>query len=149
LSLNRFQRLDVSWFTRESPFFMYFIFSLICATLRWQWRGIFWTAGAALVAFVGMGIYAAEVLHDPDFELNRFIIRSVYLSVIAMLLGYLGADNQRLHAELSRLVAWPAAVPRQAKALASELLEHTSRILGVTRLLMVWEEPEEPWIHVA
>ena len=96
-----------------------------------------------------MGIYAAEVLHDPDFELNRFIIRSVYLSVIAMLLGYLGADNQRLHAELSRLVAWPAAVPRQAKALVQELLEHTSRMLGVTRLLIVWEEPEEPWIHVA
>jgi hypothetical protein len=96
-----------------------------------------------------MGIYAAEVLHDPDFELNRFIIRSVYLSVIAMLLGYLGAHNQRLHAELSRLVAWPAAVPRQAKALVQELLEHTSRILGVTRLLIVWEEPEEPWIHVA
>jgi hypothetical protein len=27
-----------------SPFFVYFLFSLLCATLYWQWRGIMWTA---------------------------------------------------------------------------------------------------------
>jgi signal transduction histidine kinase len=131
-----------------SPFFMYVVFSLICATLRWQWRGTLWTASAALGTFIGLGIYAAEVLHDPAFELNRFIIRSVYLSVMAMFLGYLGAHEHRLRNELSRLAAWPTAVPPEAHALVQELLEHASRLLGVSRLLMAWEEPEEPWLHV-
>jgi len=27
----------------NSPFFVYFIFILVCATCRWQWRGTFWT----------------------------------------------------------------------------------------------------------
>lgn len=90
-----------------SPFFVYFVFSLLCATLRWRWRGTLWTAVAALAAFIGIGVYAAEVLRDPSFELNRFIIRSVYLAVVAILLGYLGAYQQRLSSEMSKLAAWP------------------------------------------
>src|SRR5690349_13715300 len=35
-----------------SPFIAYFVFSMVAATLRWQWRGTLWTAVAALVAFL-------------------------------------------------------------------------------------------------
>lgn len=30
-----------------SPYFLYFMFSLLSATLRWQWRGTLWTSVAA------------------------------------------------------------------------------------------------------
>jgi hypothetical protein len=39
-----------------SPFFVYFVFSICCATLRWSWRGAIWTAAIALVMFIGMGM---------------------------------------------------------------------------------------------
>ena len=45
-----------------SPFFLYFMFSLLCATLRWQWQGVLWTSVAALAIFVGLGIYSGVCL---------------------------------------------------------------------------------------
>ena len=35
------------------------------------------------------------VLDDPAFELNRFIIRTVYLVVVTLLVGYLAAHEER------------------------------------------------------
>ncbi len=79
-----------------SPYFLNFMFSLLCATLRWQWRGALWTSVAALAIFVALGIttgyvLTGYVLRDPAFELARFLIRSVYLAVAALMLGYLSA----------------------------------------------------------
>ena len=132
-----------------SPFFLYFVFAIVCATLRWQWRGALWTAVAALAAFIGLGVYAANVLHDPAFELNRFIIRSVYLAVVAGLLGYLGAHEGKLRREIFALAAWPRSIPHEAKELVRGLLEHAAGILKAPRVLMAWEEPEEPFFNLA
>ncbi len=131
-----------------SPFFVYFIFSLVCGTVRWQWRGALWTAAAALAAFLGLGFYAGNILNDPHFELNRFIIRAVYLAVTATLLGYLGAYEQQLHHEIYQLSTWPQANPR-GQAPLRELLETAASIFGAPRVLLAWEEPEEPWLHLA
>jgi signal transduction histidine kinase len=132
-----------------SPFFMYFVFSLICATLRWQWYGTLWTTMVALGTFIGMGVYAAQIMRDPAFELNRFIIRSVYLMVVATLLGYLGAYEERRRCEISKLAAWPRAIPRDTHVLVRRALEHAAGMLSAPRLLMAWEDREEPWLHLA
>jgi signal transduction histidine kinase len=132
-----------------SPFFVYFLFSLLCATLYWQWRGIVWTAVVALVAYVGLGVYAVEVLRDTSFELNRFIMRSVHLVVVATLLSYLNSYHQRLYSEMAKLAAWPHVTLPEAHALVRDLLHHAADILGAPRALMVWEESEEPWLHLA
>lgn len=93
-------------FTRgpSSPFFMFFVFALVSAGLRWQWRGVLWTAGAALATLVGSGLWAA-LTASPGVELNRFIIRGVYLIVVAVLLGYLSDHEKRLRDEVSRVTA--------------------------------------------
>jgi predicted metal-dependent hydrolase len=96
-----------AWMT--SPFFVYFTFALVVATMRWQWRGVLWTALFALVAFNALGAYATLVLHDPVFELNRFLIRNFYLIVTASLLGYLGYIEHELRAELGRRMKKAAA----------------------------------------
>lgn len=132
-----------------SPFFTYYVFSLVCATLRWQWRGTLWTAAAALGAFLGAGYYFGEVLEDPAFELNRFIIRGVYLLVVAVLLAYLGVHEQQTRREMAVLASWPQALPQGRDALVRSLLEHASATLGAPRALLVWLEPEEPWLEVA
>ncbi len=163
LSLRRFgvvtHSVDLAAFTLfmyftegpTSPFFLYFVFSLLCGTLRWQWRGTLWTAAATLAIFIGMGVYTQYFLHDPAFELNRFIMRAVYLTVVAVLLGYLSAYEERVRGELAKLVAWPRVVTpsQEVQALACEALRHAADILGAPRALMAWEEPEEPWLHLA
>jgi signal transduction histidine kinase len=133
----------------NSPFFVYFVFSFFCATLRWSWRGTFWTAGIALLMFIGMGIYAGEIILDPAFELNTFIIRSAYLAVVAFLLGYLGAYEERARGELLGLAAWPRNIHKEVRELVREMMEYAARILPAPRVILAWEEEEEPWICCA
>ena len=103
-----------------SPFFAYFVFSLVCATLRWRWRGTLWTALAALVAYGVAGAYFWGVLDDPHFELGKFIIRGGYLAVVAVLLGYLGLHEERTRREIS-LLARQAAAAEERVRLARDL----------------------------
>ena len=132
-----------------SPFFVYFIFSLACATLRWQWRGSLLTAVAAIVAYLAMGFYASRVSPGHGLELNAFILRSAHLIVVGVLLSYLGAHQERLNAERSRLAAWPKQESGEPRTVVRELLENAATVLEAPRMLMVWEEPEEAIFHVA
>jgi signal transduction histidine kinase len=132
-----------------SPFIAYFVFSLVCATLRWQWRGTFWTALVALATFLGLGVYFAEVLRDPSFELMPFIIRAVYLVVFAVLLGYLGVHEERTRREMALLAAWPAPGAARASEVTRELLATSARILGAPRAVAAWVDGDEPWLYLA
>jgi signal transduction histidine kinase len=102
-----------------------------------------------LILFIGMGIYTGEIIRDPAFELNRFIIRSVYLTLIAILLCYLGAYGDRIRSELSELAAWPQIIPKKAQVMIREMLEYAAGILRAPRMVLAWEEKEEPWIYFA
>ena len=130
-----------------SPFFVYFIFSILCATLRWGWRATLWTSLFSLTVFLGMGLVGGGVLDDE--RLNRFIIRSVYLSVVATMLGYLGAYEQQLRGEVAKLAGWPLRAPREARDVVEEALRYAADVMTAPRVLMVWEESEEPWVHRA
>lgn len=132
-----------------SPFTAYFVFSLVCGTLRWQWRGTLWTALASLASFVGLSVYFMEGVADPAFQLYPLIVRGVYLSVVAVLLGYLGAHEDRSRRDMARLAAWPHAEPQRLEALVQSLLGHAARSVGVPRALLAWSEGEEPWVYFA
>lgn len=132
-----------------SPFTAYFVFALVCATLRWQWRGTLWTAVVSLAMFLGVGLWVAEVLDAPGFEVSPVIVRSVYMAVLAVLLGYLGVHEEQTRRDMSLLAAWPQGVPRQLDALVRDLLEQAGQALGAPRVLLAWVEREEPWLYLA
>lgn len=132
-----------------SPFTAYFVFALVCATLRWQWRGTLWTALVSLAMFLGVGLWVAAVLDDPGFQVYPVIVRSVYLVVVAVLLGYLGVHEDHTRREMALLAAWPQDVPRDIEVLVKGLLEHASQAVGAPRVLLAWIEREEPWIYLA
>jgi signal transduction histidine kinase len=116
-----------------SPFFVYYTFALVVATMRWQWRGVLWTAVAVLVAFNVLGAWAARGLHDPTFELNRFIIRDFYLLVTSTLLGYLGYFESELRAELAHRIKKAAADDERVR-LARDLHDGVLQTLTGTAL---------------
>jgi signal transduction histidine kinase len=132
-----------------SPFFVYFVFLVLCASLRWRWGGILWIAGISLVAFIGMGAYAARVLHEEGFALSRFLVRAVFLAVVAALMGTVASYERRLRREMFLLASWPRALPREVRGIMREELEHAAVQFEIPRTLAVWEEGEEPWVHVA
>jgi signal transduction histidine kinase len=132
-----------------SPSVAYFIFLVICASLRWQMRGTLWTATAAIAAYAGINLYLANVVHTTDFRLNAFASRTVYLILIAALIGYLGTHQHRFQHEIGRLAWWPRKLPRDARELVSEILRQSSELLRAPRTVLVWEEPGEGWINLA
>jgi signal transduction histidine kinase len=132
-----------------SPFFVYFVFLLVCATLRWQRRGTFWTAVISLAVVVALALVPSNLFSSESFELNRLIIRVVYLAVVAALLGYLGAYEQSMRKTLGRLAEWPRPVPTDVLALTREMLGHAADILNAPRMILAWDEEEEPSLHLA
>src|SRR5690349_11380875 len=83
------QAVDLAFFSlmlfftagTTNPFIAYFIFAVICATLRWQWRGALWTAAVSLASFLGIGLYL--VLEEPGFNVHPLAVRGIYLALIA------------------------------------------------------------------
>jgi len=132
-----------------SPFFAFFVFSLISATVRWQWRGIIFTAAVALGVEIAMAVYPADLPRAPEFEINQIIFRIGYLLVVAALLGYLGAYEQRQRGKISGLAEWPTTIPEEIYPLVSEILQRSSSLLAAPRTLLLWKEEEESLLHTA
>lgn len=132
-----------------SPFFMCFLFLLVCGTIRWQVKGTLWTAAATMAAYAGISMYAVNVLHVPGFELNTFVIRAVYLTVITALLAYLSEHQDRFQTEMGRIAAWPRRISGDSRDVVSEVLSQASVLLDSPKIVVVWEEPGESGVNLA
>jgi signal transduction histidine kinase len=130
-----------------SPFFLYFVFSLFCATLRFSWRGILATGVAAMAIYGAMAFLASY--NHPGFEASRAVIRIAYLAVIIALLVYLGVYHQQLRSELASLAAWPRELTAQLDGVLRVTLAHAAAVVRADRVLLLWEESEEPWVYAA
>jgi signal transduction histidine kinase len=133
----------------SSPFFVYFVFALFSAALRWGSRGTIRTAAVVLVTFVIMGAWMSRTLGAEEFELSRFIIRMAYLIVVTVILVYLGQHEERLRDDVRRLARWPLASGHDLSASISHLLEHSASIVSATNAMLVWERDDEPWTYIA
>ena len=69
--------------------FITLIFLLVSATIRWQVRGTLWTAAAAAVAFEAANLYSSAFGNGELVSIGTFLIRLIYLIIVAALLAYL------------------------------------------------------------
>src|SRR5438094_2799146 len=118
--------LDVVWIAvivfstggTRTPFFFYYSFPVITASIRWGLKG------SLPVAFVGVALYgvvrltlAAESM-DPPIGIDTLLVRSLYLIVLACIFGYVSEfekiQNQRLLA-LSRTAGQAAALEERRR----------------------------------
>lgn len=133
----------------SSPFSAYFVFIVICGTLRWHWRGALFTAMIALSAYLGLGYNAQYIIANTQFGLQRFIIQSIYLTIVAILLAYMGAHQHKKETEITMLAHWPTSDLDDFRSLMRRVLKHSCDVLDVQRALAIWQEPEEPWLNIA
>jgi signal transduction histidine kinase len=145
IDLMFFGAINYMTFGPTSPFFVYFIFSIICAMLRFGRRGTIMTAAAALVVFIASG--AARV-PTAQFELNRFIIRAAYLVVVAWMLVYLAAYHERIQRDLARIARWPRTTRRSHAELVSNLMRESASIFGARRVLLAYEYLSERFAYL-
>lgn len=140
-----FVSLQVFTAASSSPFFVYFLFALVAASIRWPLRGVMWTGAAVLVAFTGLGLASAPPF-DEGLDVLYFLVRAGYLVVTTGLLAYLGVCEQRLRSERARLTDWPQTVTAEGDV--PGLLRRAAAILAVPRTILVWERADEPWLQV-
>jgi signal transduction histidine kinase len=131
----------------NSPFFLFFGFSLIAATLRWSWPGTLLTAAYALVVVGAYGRFD-HVAATGEHALGRLVARVAWITVTAALLAAMAAHQDRLRLLLWRLAQQPATVRGDAEADLAAGLTRLAGLLAVPRLLFAASEPEEPWLDL-
>jgi signal transduction histidine kinase len=86
----------------SSPFFIYFTFILLAAALRWQAPGAIIT-GTVLSALLITLTASAFVVDFAQADVDRLIIRNIYLVVVSGLIAFFGEQLGRVTQQLERL----------------------------------------------
>ncbi len=147
--------LDIAVFTvmvfltegYTSPFFTFFVFLLLAATIRWGWRETAVTAAVVIPLFLAAGV-AALVWGGGEFELRRFLIRGAYLFVLSLILIWFGVHQRSgRNRQVTGLDAENAG--EATRSLIQRMLEFAAERTGASRVVFAWSEEEEPWLNVA
>lgn len=139
-----------------SPFFVFYTFVLVGAAFRWSWRGATWTTALLFASLLALtwatGPGLGHLLDDGDFELNRTIIRAVFLLVTGAMLASFSALREKCSERLGKLAEWPSPATglEQANSAPSicNALGHVSSVLQAPRVLLIWEQKGEPDVKI-
>jgi len=133
----------------SSPFYIYFVFALFSAALRWGWEATLRTAAVVFPLFLILGAFLNATQGVAGFDPNRFVSRSVYLVVVTVVLVFLGQHEARLREEIRRLARWPIPAGTDWTDNVREILQYGAGIVGARDVALIWSEDEEPWRYVA
>ena len=76
-----------------SPFFVFFVFLLLAAAIRWGWKETTLTAILVALLYLLAGNLAAA--SDSRFEIYRFIVRAGHLVILSLILIWFGVHQWR------------------------------------------------------
>ncbi len=129
-----------------SPFFIYLVFSMFSGAIRWGWRGTLVTSIIVTTVYVFLTALMSRSLTPAVADLNRVIVRVVYLVMAGGMLVYLGRHEARLRDEIESLARWPAPITPES---IGEIVEHAARIVGAQRAVLAWQAGREPLVDLA
>jgi len=119
-----------------SPFFVFFVFLLLSAAIRWGWKETALTAILVAILYLVAGNLAAS--SDTRFQFYRFIVRAGHLVILSLILIWFGIHQ------------WRARGPSAAEELLAEPMPDRSPIesgllaameaLGARRGAFIWLE---------
>lgn len=133
----------------DSPFFVYFIFATLTGAIRWHGTGALLTGAAMLMVYVTIAIGDLAFLRPGEFEVNRFVARCSQIAIVTSLVAYLASYQHRLQREIAGLAAWPRQLPIAEADAMPEVLAGAARVLRAPRIVLAWEEGDEPSLRLA
>ena len=126
--------------TLVNAFFAFFV--LLAASLRWNWQAVVATSAVLAVVIWGAGVAQNLAVGDA-------LVRGLYVLVMGVMLAYAGAIRERRREQLVRLTAWPGPDPAQMHSPnLANMLAHCAEAIEAPRVLVLWEESEEPFVNV-
>ena len=148
------QVLDTLWFPvilvysqgENSPFFLYYVYSLVTAGFRWGFLA------TLLCNTANVGMYAIVHLAtvESQFEFSRFWVRPTYLYVLACLIGYLGEYQKRTQHKLRALAELPGSIRFQSQfpRMLAEAMEKVRRSFRSDQCVLLLEDRDTGQIVV-
>ena len=123
--------LDLVWISAivfstggsRTPFFIYYLFPVITASARWGINGSLTVAAAGICVY---GIIRFDLIwetSDSPLGVDTYLIRSVYLAVIAYIFGFISEFEQKQNKRLVALskTASEAAVAEERRRIMFEI----------------------------
>lgn len=91
-----------------SPFFVFFVFVLLAAAIRWGWRETTLTAILLAILYLVVGLVAAK--SSVGFQLYRYIVRTGHLVILSLIIIWFGIHQwrARIPASTDDLLADPS-----------------------------------------
>ena len=134
---------------RANPIVWVFaFFVLVAASLRWDWQAVVLTALVLAVALMGTTILDTAGF-TQDTDLATAVVQTVYVMMTAAMLAYYSAVRERRREQLTKLTDWPGPDTSQSdRPNLANLLAHCARVLEAPRVLVLWEEHEEPFVNI-
>ncbi len=131
-----------------SPFFTFFVFLVLAASIRWSWREALLTATLVVALFLAATLVAASsAVGLGGIEIQRFVARAGNLLVLSLMIIWFGVNLPRLKGEhgngdLDEDLQNRAAPPLEPA------MHYAAQLLSVDRILFAWWDNEEPWLNV-
>ncbi|MEW5979814.1 MAG: GAF domain-containing sensor histidine kinase [Acidobacteriota bacterium] len=142
------QALDSLWFpfllvystTSSSPFFLYYVFSLVSASFRWGFRETLLVNAANIAFFTVVEVAVA----GSSFDLGQYLPRPTYLTVLACLIGYLGEHQRRSRRQLVALnqLSSSIRVKEQMSGVLRELMKKVQELFRAEECILVYHAKE-------
>jgi signal transduction histidine kinase len=120
---------------------------LLAANLRWSWKAALATGGILALAICCFAI--GRAVGNGAWE-NAIFLQALYVVLWATMIAYFSAVVDRRYQQLTRLTQWPGPDLSEAvRPNLANLLAHCATALEAPRMLVLWEEDEEPFANVA
>jgi signal transduction histidine kinase len=148
--------IDILWpgiisiFTNgpNSPFFVFFTFALLAAAFRWGLSETILTMLLAILVVTSEALlltwsHLASIVGEP-LEVSSLVIRTAYLTVFGLLIGYLAESEKRRRAEVmgASQLSSHARVDTGLKATLHDTMEAMLQLFGARQLLLVAHEED-------
>jgi signal transduction histidine kinase len=128
--------------TYKSPFYVWNLFAVVGTALKHGWNAAVRACATAILLYV---VLCLPGIHQPDFLLSVFLVRTLYLFVIALALAYMG---QRLLEQTRSLDALHRAAThmsagRSIPDLLARIADSTVELLESERVVVAAGEGED------
>ena len=121
-----------------SPYFIFFVFVLLSAAIRWGWRETTLTAILMTLLYLGTGLFAAD--KELDFDAPRFIVRTAQLVIVSLILVWFGANQWRARFFIHSEELLPE--PSLDKSPLETALAAAMKDVGAKQGALVWRDSE-------
>ena len=117
-----------------SPFFVFFVFLILSAAIRWGWRETALTAVAVILLYLGAGFLSGP--EPGQFELQRFIIRSGHLLILSAILIWFGVNHGFSGLKFPGEDFLPN--PKPGDSPLHTAVEGAMKLTGAAKALLLW-----------